>query len=190
MQVLKPEIREKILTAAERVFYEDGFSNASTRRIAEEVGISVSNLFKYFENKEAIFSAIIDPFYHRTKANLEALFGEQHEEMDARIIDIASQQIISAMMTNRRKFVLLMGQSDGTWYASFKDEIIEMLAKHLAESVNRAILKDQFILWVFARNFFAGLLKIAENSTGDITFVTENVNALVRYHMAGIAQFY
>lgn len=189
MQILKPEIREKILTVAERLFYENGFSKTSTRQISEEVGISVSNLYKYFEDKEAIFSAIIAPFYNRTKNNLTELFHEEHQEMDSHIIDIATQQIISLMMTDRRKFVILMGRSEDTHYADFKVRIIEMLTKHLSESVNRQVLKDDFILKVFAENFFEGILKIAENSTTSVTFITDNVSALVRYHMAGIAQF-
>ena len=190
MQVLKPEIREKILTVTERLFYENGFSGTPTRRIAENVGISVSNLYKYFANKEEIFSAIVDPFYHRTKGDMTALFHEKHAEMDTRIMDIVTQQLISLMMTNRRKFVILMGRSEGTRYANVKDEIITMLATHISESINRAILRNDFILRVFARNFFEGILNIAENSTGDVTFVTDNVSALVRYHMAGIAEFY
>jgi AcrR family transcriptional regulator len=190
MQVLKPEIREKILSVAERSFYEVGFSRTSTRKIAEEVGTSVSNLYKYFPDKEAIFAAIADPFYQRTKSNLTSLFDEEHAEMDTRIIDIATQQIISMMMTDRQKFVILMGRSEGTQYANFKDEIVGMLTKHMAKSVNQRILKDDFILQVLAQNFFEGILKIAENSTDQVTFITDNISALVRYHMAGIAQFH
>lgn len=190
MQVLKPEIREKILTAAERLFYEAGFSGTSTRSIAREVGISVSNLYKYFADKQAIFSAIVDPFYHRTRSNLVALFSEEHAEMDPRIIDMATQQIMSLMMADRRKFVILMGRSEGTPYADVKNEIITMLTQHLSESVNHNVLKDDFILRVFARNFFEGILAIVENAPGNVTFITDNVSTLVRYHIAGIAQFY
>lgn len=189
MQVLKQEIRDKILTVAERMFYETGYPGTSTRRIAAEVGISVSNLYKYFNDKEAIFSAVADPFYRRTKSNLAALFDEEHAEMDSRVIEVASQHIIGMVMTERKKFVILMGRSEGTKYANFKNEIIEMLAKHMSESVNKSILRDDFILRVFAANFIEGILKIAENATGEVAFITDNVGALVRYHMAGIAEF-
>ncbi len=190
MQVLKPEIREKIVTAAERLFYEAGFSGTSTRAIAQDAGISVSNLYKYFADKEAIFAAVVDPFYHRTRRDLAALFNEEHRAMETRVIDMATQQIISMMLTDRRKFVILMGRSEGTGYAPFKEEIIGLLAQHMAESVNPHVLKENFILGVLARNFFEGILQIAENSPGQVTFITDNVSALVRYHMAGIAQFY
>jgi AcrR family transcriptional regulator len=190
MQILKPKIREKILTVAERLFYEAGFSRTSTRSIAEEVGISVSNLYKYFANKQAIFAAIVDPFYHRTRSNLAELFDEEHAAMDSHIIDMATQQIIALLLTDHRRFVMLVGRSEGTQYANFKDELIELLTRHLSESVNRTAVKDDFILRVLAGNFVNGILHIAEHYTGNVTFVTDNVSALVRYHMAGIAEFY
>lgn len=189
MQVLKDEIREKILNVAERLFYETGFSETSTRQIAGEVGISVSNLYKYFTDKQAIFSAIAEPFYQHTRSNLEALFSQKHAVTDSGMIDIVVQQLISLMMTERRKFVIVMGRSKGTPYTKFKDEIISMFAKHMAESVNPNSLKDDFILKVLAENFFEGIFKIAENSTGKVTFITDNVGALIRYHMAGMAEF-
>ena len=190
MQIQKPEIREKILTAAERLFYETGFSRTSTRSIAKEVGISVSNLYKYFTDKQAIFSAIVDPFYHRTRSNLTALFSKEHNEMDAHITDLIIQQIMSMMMTDRRKFVMLLGRSEETKYAHVKTEMIEMMTTHMSESINLDVLSDTFIIGVFARNFMEGILNIAENATGDVTFITDNVSSLVRYHMAGIAQFF
>ncbi len=191
MQILKPKIRQKILAVAERLFYEAGFPETPTRQIAEEAGISVSNLYKYFADKEAVFAAIVDPFYQKTRENLAALFQEEHVERDSRICDLATQQIISLMLTDRRKFVLLMGRSAGTRYARFKEEIVTMLAQHMAESIHPNMLKDGFLLQVLAENFFAGILSIAENAGGrEITFITDNVGALVRYHMAGIAEFY
>jgi hypothetical protein len=110
--------------------------------------------------------------------------------MDAHIMNMATQQIIALVLTDHRRFVILMGRSEGTKYAGFKNELIELLAKHLVESVNHTAVRDEFILRVLAGNFLNGILRIAENYTGDVTFVTDNVGALVRYHMAGIAEFY
>jgi hypothetical protein len=51
VQVLKPEIQARILRAAERQFYRSGYEGVPMRRIAAEVRISVSALYKYFANK-------------------------------------------------------------------------------------------------------------------------------------------
>lgn len=189
MQVLKPEIRKKILNNAEKLFYERGFQETSTRSIANKVDISVSNLYNYFDTKQDIFAAVVEPFYQNTKNTLISLFGEEDDE-NKDIIDMITAQIIRMIIKDRRKFVILMGRSKGTKYANFRNEVIEMLAEHMYDNINHNLLKDDFILQVFASNFFAGILKIAEKSSGEIMFITGNVSALVKYHMAGIAQFY
>jgi AcrR family transcriptional regulator len=53
------ERREKILDAARRVFLENGFAGARTRRIAEEAGITEALLYRYFPSKSAIFQAAV-----------------------------------------------------------------------------------------------------------------------------------
>ena len=55
---LSQEKRSKILQAAKARFLYYGVSKTTTRDIAEDLGISVSNLYLYFENKREIVLAI------------------------------------------------------------------------------------------------------------------------------------
>lgn len=52
--------KSKILQAAKARFLHFGVSKTTTRDIAEDVGISVSNLYLYFENKREIVLAIAE----------------------------------------------------------------------------------------------------------------------------------
>ncbi|MCK8060007.1 MULTISPECIES: TetR/AcrR family transcriptional regulator [unclassified Fusibacter] len=58
-QVLKDEIRLNILDAAREVFVVEGFESSSMRQIAKGAGVTVGNLYRYFDNKEAMYDAII-----------------------------------------------------------------------------------------------------------------------------------
>ncbi|MBF0906129.1 MAG: helix-turn-helix transcriptional regulator, partial [Atopobium sp.] len=55
MQVLKEEVRERILAAAVQVFYEKDFRSAKLQDIARLADVSVSLLYSYFKNKEKLF---------------------------------------------------------------------------------------------------------------------------------------
>jgi AcrR family transcriptional regulator len=189
MQVLKPEIQERILAVAERLFYERGFANTSMRNIANEVGISVSNLYKYFRNKDALFHAIVDPFYHRLKAQMVRVFQEHHHGMAQGVLALVTTQLTQLIKEDCHRFVIIMGRSTGTKYAHVKEEIVTMLTEHLYDSVDKHAIKERFILRVLAKHFFAGVLEIAEHYQGDDTFLTDNVSVLVAYHLAGIDQF-
>jgi AcrR family transcriptional regulator len=52
--------KHKILQAAKARFLHYGVSKTTTRDIAEDLGISVSNLYLYFENKREIILAIAE----------------------------------------------------------------------------------------------------------------------------------
>jgi AcrR family transcriptional regulator len=50
--------RERILQAAERAFVRHGFHAATMQHVADEVGMSPGNLYRYFPSKEAIVEGL------------------------------------------------------------------------------------------------------------------------------------
>ena len=55
-----PDRRSQILDAALVCFAKRGFHQASMHDISSEAGISVGLIYRYFENKEAVISAMAD----------------------------------------------------------------------------------------------------------------------------------
>ena len=70
MQYLKEDIQEKILHIAEEVFSEKGYKDASMREIASRSGITVSNIYHYFTNKDEIFRTILKPVLNELYAKI------------------------------------------------------------------------------------------------------------------------
>lgn len=190
MQVLKPEIREAILTVAELEFSQTGYAGTPMRRIAEKVGISVSNLYKYFADKDALFTAVVAPCLQRTQRDLAALFSEEHGPAEGGAVpDLMTEQITRLITVDRRRFVILLGRSEGSPFASFSVDLTRAIADHMKESVDPVILRDEFMLDVFAENFVRSILRIAERSDSSEHTVREDAATLVHYHMAAIGQF-
>ncbi|MCB1025260.1 MAG: TetR/AcrR family transcriptional regulator [Acidobacteria bacterium] len=54
------ERREQILRIAMQRFSKNGFQGTTTKRIAEEAGVSEAMVFKHFANKEELYADIID----------------------------------------------------------------------------------------------------------------------------------
>ena len=52
--------KEKIIETSINLFNEKGCLNTSTRHIADELGISIGNLYYHFKNKEEILIAEVD----------------------------------------------------------------------------------------------------------------------------------
>lgn len=51
--------REQILAGAQRAFARHGYEGATVTRLEEETGLSRGAIFNYFENKEALFVALV-----------------------------------------------------------------------------------------------------------------------------------
>ncbi len=56
----KDEKREKIITAAGKVFGQHGFKEARMEKVAEEAGMGKSSLYYYFISKEELFEAVVE----------------------------------------------------------------------------------------------------------------------------------
>lgn len=71
--------RSSILAAAGRLFAERGYHGTSVADMARETELPVGSIYTYFENKEAILSAVIEEgwseFLSSMKASLEAAPG-------------------------------------------------------------------------------------------------------------------
>lgn len=60
-QTPRAELRKiQVLDAATECFRLNGFHNTSMAQISKAAGMSVGHIYHYFENKEAIISAIVD----------------------------------------------------------------------------------------------------------------------------------
>jgi AcrR family transcriptional regulator len=54
------DTRRAILLAAEQLLVQIGYANASTNLIAKRAGVSIGSLYQYFDDKMAVFAAVVE----------------------------------------------------------------------------------------------------------------------------------
>ena len=184
MQTLKPDIRQKILLHAEKLFVRHGYEKTPMRDIAEASGITVSNLYKYFENKESLFEAIIRDYYTGFKKGLEtALAHPPSDEFSDRIASAITESLFQSISPDPARFVLLFDRSEGTKYASFRSVFADALAAHMSGSGGND--SRGFICRVLAENFLRGLIAVASHYKNH-DWARRNISDLVAYHLNGM----
>ena len=87
------ERRQRIVEAAERAFVRNGFHATTMQGVADEVGMSAGNLYRYFPSKEAIVEGLCE----LDQAELARAFGELMAD---------NRHIKEAMRCGLRKHVL------------------------------------------------------------------------------------
>ncbi len=65
-------IRERIISAADQLFYEKGYEQTSFADIAQAVNISRGNFYYHFKTKDDILDAVIDARLAKTSQLLQA----------------------------------------------------------------------------------------------------------------------
>lgn len=85
--------KEKILSAARKLFNEHGVPQVSLRRIASEIGISQGNLNYHFNKREAIFEAL----YFELVDHLESpsMTSQEHFSLQVFLSDIRKGMEVS-----------------------------------------------------------------------------------------------
>lgn len=124
-QVQKDNIRRIILESARGEFLQKGFKNTSMRTISRLSGITLSNIYNYFRDKDEIFRAVLTPLLDA----FELLFTEHNndEYLSKEFFSMGSHQkkVIDEFMvipTNyRTELKILLFNSAGSSLENFRD---------------------------------------------------------------------
>lgn len=129
MQKQKKEILDKILEVSRKEFISNGFAKTSMRTIAKNTGVSLSNIYNYFKNKDEIFYKILSPLLNEFKLINERHNAPEHITDEVFHSDEYQKNNIRMMLELVDKFRieldLLFFKAEGSALANFKEKIIE-----------------------------------------------------------------
>lgn len=74
---------DRILQAAEEVFGEKGYYEASVFEITARAGVGQGTFYLYFKTKKAVFRQLIIHLHQSVRRNLQVVAGRQHDRRDA-----------------------------------------------------------------------------------------------------------
>ena len=86
--------RGKIISAAWKLFYEQGYENTTVEEIIEDSGTSKGSFYHYFEGKDTLLSS------------LSFLFDEKYEELESEL-DPEEDRFASLLYLNRQLFAYI-----------------------------------------------------------------------------------
>jgi AcrR family transcriptional regulator len=79
MQASGDPIRSRLISAALEVVTEDGLGAATTRRISEQAGLSLSTFHYCFSNKEEPFECLLEEVLKEFEETVAVADGDDHE---------------------------------------------------------------------------------------------------------------
>lgn len=163
-QVLKEEVRNRILDAAEKVFYEKDYRSAKLTDIADEANIPVALIYTYFKNKEKLFDHVVDSVFLNFGSAFDAEEALAQGSASERF-DKVGEKYIHELLKERKKLIILMDKSSGTKHERAKHELIAQMQKHIEVGLKRQTggKYEPMLAHILANNFTEGLLEIARH---------------------------
>lgn len=187
-QVLKEEVRDRILAAATGEFFESGFNGTSMRSIAKGAGITAGNLYRYYDSKEKIYEAVVGDSYRQLNSVLEkrsqnrititqspdlAFIGEMQQEEVRKIIRESIREVVEIFDDRRMGLLILIRDDREDTDMDSRVSLMSWFTAHFEQ-----LYKDSQIAKYLAYSFTEGLIKIALEEDEHLS---ERVEALVEF---------
>lgn len=100
------DMRESLLETAVEMFSEKGFSGTSIRDIAREHGVSLSNIYYYFSNKEGLWREIMNRSVRSLPGRLRAAIAQA--DTPRAQLDALIREHLRAGVEHQRELLMLL----------------------------------------------------------------------------------
>lgn len=189
-QVLKAELRERILRAALEVFAAGGFTHSTMAQIAERAGLGTASLYRYYPGKAELFDAAIPPELVR---QFEQLLENRVRSLGTSlsITDPSSEGMLRFWIEHRLAFVILFDRATDTAYAHFGEQFVATLVRLTIEqlqTVHGCRIIDETTRLVLQRIFenTRGMLASILEAYDDEHRVRAAIQTFWAYQLAGL----
>lgn len=133
--------KEELIKVAVELFSENGFKGTSIRDIARSLGISVSNMYHYFENKEDLWLAIQEYSVRGLPDYLETIWQESSDPLE-RFRLLLKAHLAASGFHQKESKMFMMDQDQISKKGSIKNrqiqkKVLDIYVKHI-ESLQQA----------------------------------------------------
>ncbi len=125
MQVLKEDIRGRILAVARQQFEQKGYSKTSMREIAESADVGVGNIYNYFASKDELFHEVVRPVLYALEAMLQEHHGIRGEDImmmrSEKYLKSCIDEYVSLIDRHRELMEILLFHAQGSSLEHFRE---------------------------------------------------------------------
>ncbi|WP_240837609.1 TetR/AcrR family transcriptional regulator [Acidaminobacter sp. JC074] len=178
-QVLKEEVKERIMSTAVLEFFDKGFDNSSLRKIALGAGITPGNLYHYFDNKEALYEEIVGSAYRKLNKIFAEVTNNQldmdqeftienydrlRREHSGKIAERVISEILEFFSSDYLAVLILLKDDRAEFVLNSRFRMIDWIASQF-----KYIYGDEKLAKDLAYSFTEGIIHICTTSEDDMS---------------------
>lgn len=177
VQILKEDVRKKIIEIGKKQFEKKGFENTSIKDIAEEAGVSTGNIYRYFLTKKHLLNEILIELEKEIEDFFSKIPSEYKDINLNHIFDMVIEFTLKISKSHKDTLNIMFKSQNENQFIVFKEKVLDLFTKKLlsiAESIN-SNNKNKNICEAIARAQFEGLTHIVKNNLNNINQMKKNL---------------
>ncbi len=197
MQVLKDYVRMNILESARKEFLSKGYAKASMRDIAQNASITVGNIYRYYDSKEFLFEAVVDPTFMEITDLIQNMHFDQFETYERQeyvtFRNEFTRNFMEIIKENKEEIIILIKCADGTRYKGSKSQFAQIIEGKVSKYVGDVIQIENkkfdrvMISKVISKSVVDGLTDlIIYNGLHDINQLDTDVKVLMDLYFSNL----
>lgn len=147
------ETKEKLLKSAKSEFLEKGYMKSSLRKICANAEVTTGALYFFFEGKEDLFAAIVEPplktltevLIHHFTEDVSLLstpgFTENYSIEDEKEHQELGKTLVHHLYENYDAFMLLLTKAQGSRFENCVDVFVDMIEKNYKDMADNMALR-------------------------------------------------
>ena len=196
-------VSERVLACAKQEFLEKGYTEASLRSIAAAAGTSTNSIYVRFQDKEGLFSAIVEPavsgMMERFVKIQESFHQMDSQAQESQMTDYAAhgmETLVDYLYDHLDEFRLLLDSSYGTRFHNFVDEMVRIEVEYTYKYMEAVGCPRQMggamtetVLHIVTTAYFEGLFEVIRHGMSREE-AKQYIALLGRYHHTGFAAIF
>lgn len=177
LQILKEDIRQRIIEIGRKHFEKNGFENTSMKDIASDVGISTGNIYRYFLTKKHLLGEILLELEKEIEDFFVSIPSNYEEVKLANIFDLIIDFTLKVSKEHNDTLKIMFKSQNEAQFIAFKEKILDLFTSKMNEIVlsinknnNHANLCE-----AIARAQFEGFTCIVRNNLDDTKMMKKNL---------------
>ncbi len=184
-------MKDKILEKSKELFLNLGFKSVTMDEIASALGVSKKTLYKYFNNKTALVSAVTDYMFDTICCSIDAICEEKMNPIDEMfhikrvVMNHLKDEKSSTFYQLKKYYPRIYATLTQKQFHVMQETIQDNLKRGVASGLFRATIDIDFI----SRIYFSGMLGIKDQQLFPLTKYAMNtlMSIYLEYHIRGIS---
>lgn len=184
-------MKDKILEKSNELFLNLGFKSVTMDEIASALGISKKTLYKYFNNKTSLVSAVTDYMFDTICCSIDAICEEKMNPIDEMFH--IKRVVMNHLKDEKSSPFYQLQKYYPRIYATLTQKQFHVMQETIQDNLKRGVESGLFRTTIdidfISRIYFSGMLGIKDQQLFPLTKYSMNtlISIYLEYHIRGIS---